>query len=159
VTLDPSPVIACAAQWRPRPAWASTLREPYAALVEGVRGFDAAKAWAEVAMMMGDTHAAPLCLVICVHAERELGDGVEDRRLGAHRQLAMLDLGLASAPGPVKIAELGNPGTVDEQVGSLEAWLARALAPFHGDLKRAAWFALRLACVRTGVLDGPEPEP
>lgn len=160
VTLDPSPVIACAATWRPRTGWAATLREPYDALVAGARGLDAAKAWAEVAMMMGDTRAAPLALVVCLHAERELGALVEDRRLAAHRQLCLLDLGLATTPGKqVALAELGKPETVDERPGGLDAWLAQALAPFDGELARAAWFALRVAVVRTGVIEGPEPVP
>lgn len=157
MTIDPSPIIACAAHWRPRTGWAETLREPYAALVAGARGLDAATAWANVAMMMGDTRAAPLALVVCLHAEHELGELVEDRRLAAHRQLCLLDLGLASASAEVPIAVLGNPGAVDERPGGVDAWLAQALIPFEGDLARAAWFALRLACVRTGVIEGPEP--
>jgi hypothetical protein len=159
VVIDPSPVIACAAEWRPRTGWAEVLREPYAALVAGAKGLEASHAWSQVAMMMGDTRGAPLALVVCLHAAAELPDGVEDRLLSAHRDLCLLDLGLATAPGPVRIAELGEPGTIEDRPSELEAWVVRALVPFDGELGRAAWYALRLAVVRTGVIDGPEPEP
>jgi hypothetical protein len=152
-------VLACAAVWRPRVTWASTLREPYEALRAGARGFDATKAWSEVAMLMGDTRGAPLALVVCLHAATELPDGVEDRRLCAHRDLCLLDLGLGHAPGPVKISTLGDPGTVTEQPAQIAAWLAQALVPFDGDLKRAAWYALELAAVRLGISQQPEPQP
>lgn len=151
--VDPSPVIACAATWRPRAAWASTVRPAYEALEAGATGAAAVTAWCEIAMMMGDTHAAPLALIVCLHAETE---GLDDRRLASHRNLCLLDLGLAHAAGPVRIVDLGDPAIVTGDVSALEAWLARALIPFDGDLSRAAWFALRTACVRTGVIDGPE---
>lgn len=157
--VDPSPVIACAAHWRPGRGWADMLREPYAQLAGGATGLDAAGAWANVAMIFGDTRGAPLALVVCVHAARELPDGVEVRRLAAHRDLCLLDLGLATAPGPVRIGALGTPGVVDDRPGHIEAWLARALIPFDGDLARAAKFALDLAAVRLGIVDGPEPVP
>lgn len=159
MTVDPSPVLACVARWRPRPGWAATVKPAYDALVAGASGLDASHAWSEIAMMMGDTRAAPLALVVCLHAERALGPMVDDRRLGAHRDLCLLDLGLARAPGPVRIAALGDPGTVDANPSTLEAWLARALVPFDGELARAAWYALRIAAHRTGVITGDEPQP
>ena len=156
---DPSPIIACAAGWRPSPKWISTLQPAYEALTSGATSFDATAAWANVAMMMGDTRGAPLALICCIHAATLLPAGVEDRRLDAHRDLCLLDLGLGSAPGPVRIAALGEPGTVEAAPAQLESWLARALIPFDGDLARAAWFALRLAATRVGILDGPDPVP
>jgi hypothetical protein len=150
--VDPSPIIVCAAAWRPRAAWASTLRPAYEALLVDDRD---ARAWAEVAMMMGDTRAAPLALVVCLHAE----SFAPDSRLASHRNLCLLDLGLAHADGPVRLVELDNPDVVTANVSALEAWLARALIPFDGGLNRAAWFALRTACLRTGILDGPDPAP
>jgi hypothetical protein len=160
-TIDPSPVVACAAAWRPRASWASILRGPYDALAAGATGLAAVAAWSEVAMMMGDTRAAPLALVVCLHAQHELPVGYEDRRLAGHRDLCLLDLGLTRtvAPGPIRIRDLGAPGTVDDHPGELAAWLARALAPFAADLGRAAWFALRTAAVRTGILEAPDPRP
>jgi hypothetical protein len=155
--VDPSPLIACASTWRANRGWAETLREPYALLKGGATGLEAAAAWAQVAMMFGDTRGAPLALVVCVHAERELG--VEHERLAAHRQLCMLDLGLASAPGPVRLGDLGKEGTVEERAGHLDAWLARALMPFDGDVARAAHYALELAAVRLGLVEGSEPTP
>lgn len=109
-------------------------------------------------MMMGDTRAAPLALVVCLHAERSLGPLLEDRRLAGHRDLCLLELGLAHADGPIRIASLGDPHTVTSDPSSLEAWLQRSLVPFDGDLSRAAWFALRVAARRTDVLD-VDPTP
>lgn len=157
MVVDPSPITLCLASWRPRAAWASTLRPAYEALTSGATGRDAIKAWADVAMMMGDSHAAPLALIVCLHAEREAGD--PDRRLASHRNLCLLDLGLAHADGPVRLGALGDPDAVTTNESSLEAWLARALMPFDGDLSRAAMYALQIACIRTGVIDGSELPP
>ena len=127
------------------------LREPYAILKAGATGLEAAGAWANLALVFGDTRAVPLALIVCLHAERGLPEGVEHRRLAAHRDLCLLDLRLASTSGAVKIADLGKPGTVDENLGLLEAWLARALMPFDGDLARAADYALELAGERLAL--------
>jgi hypothetical protein len=158
-TIDPSPITARVADWRPRVGWASTLRAPYEALASGARGLDAVAAWCDVAMMMGDTGAPELALVVCLHAEAELPEGFDHRRLAAHRDLCLLDLRLTrtTAPGPFRLAEIGNPGVVEDHPGELAAWLARALVPWGGDLARAAHHALRVAAVRTGVIDGPDP--
>ena len=156
--VDPSPVVLCAASWRPSESWASTVRPAYETLIGGATGKVAAYAWADLVMMMGDTRAAPLALIVVLHAERVLGS-FDDRRLASHRNLCLMDLGLAHADGPVRIAALHDPDVVPTDVPGFEGWLARALIPFDGDLERAAWFALRTACVRTGVLDGPDPTP
>jgi len=157
VPIDPSPVITCAATWKPSPKWASTLERPYAQLTSGATGLAAVAAWSDVIMMLGDTHAAPLALVCCLQAATELPAGVEDRRLDAHRQLCLLDLGLGHADGPVPLKSLGDPDAVAQHPGDLEAWTAQALTPFGGDLAAAARFCLQLAAVRTGVVNGPEP--
>ncbi len=155
--VDPSPIIACAAIWRPSENWSKTLREPYEVLVAGAKGLPAVKAWCEVIIMMGDSRGAPLALVCCLHAATELPPGVEDRGLDAHRHLCMLDLGLATAPGPVALKTLGDPDAVAENLGKLEAWTALALIPFGGGLMKAAWFCLRVAACRTNIILGPEP--
>lgn len=159
--IDPSPVLACAARWRPSKGWASTVQPARDALLAGATGLAAAREWSEVAMMMGDTRGAPLALVVCLHAEAGLPAGVEDGRLAAHRNLCLIDLRLAAAvqPGPVKLVELGTPGVVAGHPGPLAAWLAQALAPWRGELDRAAWYALQLAAVRTGIVAAPEPTP
>jgi len=159
--VDPSPVMLCAKAWRPRAAWASTIRPAYELLTAGAIGLEAARAWADVAMMMGDSRAAPLALVVCLHAETLLPPEGDQGRLASHKNLCLLDLGLAAStvPGPIKIVELGQPGAVEDRPGEVAAWLARALIPFDDDLARAARYALHLAAVRTGVIEGPEPVP
>ncbi|HEU0030677.1 MAG TPA: hypothetical protein VFQ53_08590 [Kofleriaceae bacterium] len=153
-------LLACAARWRPG-NWADTLRPAHAVLTRGATGLEASAAWATVAMIMGDSGATPLALIVCLHGERSLPAHVEDRGLAAHRDLCLLDLGLgrAAADGPIKLADLGAPGTVGQSSAEVEYWLDRALVPFDGDLGRAARFALALAAVRTGLVAGPEPTP
>jgi hypothetical protein len=161
MVIDPSPVVVCAQGWRPNRKWETTIRAPYDALSAGATGIDAARAWAEVAMMMGDSRAAPLALVVCLHAEHGLADGHEARRLAAHRHLCMLDLGLTRAvsPGAIPLVDFGKPDRFEDRPGDLAAWLARALVPFEGDLARAAMFGLRIAAIRTGIIPGPDPAP
>jgi hypothetical protein len=159
--IDPSPVVACAATWTPSRKWADTIRGACSALDAGATGLAAADAWATLAMMAGDTRAAPLALIVCLHAETELPAGVEHRTLPGHRALCLLDLGLATptAPGPIRIVDLGAPSTLHDAPGPLAAWLARALVPFDGDLARAARYVHRIVALRTGLADGPDPDP
>jgi len=148
VTVDPSPLVACAESWRPNPKWASTVRGARDRLLADPAGLDAVAAWSDLIMMLGDTHAAPLALVCCLHAATLLPAGVEDRRLAAHRHLCVLDLGLGKSDGPIALKTLGDPDAIAERPGDLEAWTARALMPFDGDLAAAARFCLQLAAVR-----------
>jgi hypothetical protein len=102
-------------------------------------------------MMLGDTRAPALCLLVSLYA-RSLGDADDDlgRRLSSHAALAALDIGLASAP-----PDGGGEVIVDR--AAHETFLATELAPFDGSAAQAAFFALALAAVRVGVLDEPEP--
>jgi hypothetical protein len=161
MVVDPSPILACAAVWRPSKGWAGWIREAIEALEAGATGLEASAAWRMLAMMAGDTRGAPLALIACLHAEASLPDGVVDAQIAPHRDLCLMDLGLAAParPGPIPIVDLGKPETTQMAPGQLDAWLARALVPFAGDLARAALFVRRLAAVRTGLADGPDPEP
>jgi hypothetical protein len=158
---DPSPVLACAAVWRPSQRWDTTIRPACEALEAGATGLAACDAWATIAMMAGDTRGAPLALIACLQGEAELPPAVDHRTLGAHRDLCLLDLGLAAptTPGPIRLVDFGAPDTLVDAPGSLAAWVARALAPFDNDLARAARYVRRLAAVRTGLVAGSDPEP
>jgi hypothetical protein len=155
--IDPSPLVVRAAAWRPSTGWASEVRPAYDALIGGATGDDAIRAWATIAMMMGDSRAPELALAVCLYAERAHGPS---KRIAAHRDLCLLDLGLGATPmpGPVKLAALGEPGTVATPIGPLEAWIARALIPFGGDHERAAMWALRVAAHRLAIIS-VEPVP
>src|SRR6185503_13626715 len=141
--------------WRPSPGWADVVRPAWQALRGGVTGMAAADAWAELAMMLGDTRGAPLCVFVCLHAATLLPPHVEHRRLEAHLHLALLDLGLAASRdgGPLPLGQLGDPALVRIQAPALAAWLERELAPFAGSVAQAAEFALTLAAQRTGITD------
>jgi hypothetical protein len=143
-------------RWRPSRGWAEVVRPAFEALRGGAVGLAAADAWAELAMMLGDTRAAPLCAFVCLHASSLLPPGVEHRRLEAHLQLALVDLGLAASAdgGPLPLGRMGDADLVRIASPALAAWLERELAPFGGDLAAAAAFALDLAAERTGVTAG-----
>lgn len=119
--------------------------------VEGIDRGEHGLGWARLAMVYGDTGATGVALIVALYGLRVTSDRPE--RLRAHRDLCMLDLGLATAmaPGPVAIASLGDGKTVALDEQRLHSWLAIELAPFDGDLERAARFALELARARTGL--------
>jgi hypothetical protein len=97
-------------------------------------------------MVFGDTRAAPLALVVCLHARTLAGD---QRGVRAHLDLCLLELGLGRAdPAPIPLVELGKPGTVAPEPDALADWIALHLAPFGGDIARAARHALAIAVAR-----------
>jgi hypothetical protein len=143
---EPEPMYAVEyqASWRPSPTWAITLANAHAALAIDPRD---GRAWAQVAMMLGDSGAAPLGLWVALH-----GRAVDPAaRLDANLALFLLDLGLGAASPE-------QPGRV-RPLPALDAWLERQLTPFGGDLARAARWALDLAVERTGSLDSDPSGP
>jgi hypothetical protein len=122
-------------RWRPSRGWRETVL-PAARRVEK----DPAdmKAWRDIVIMLGDTHATELALIVCLHAQA-LGSDV----LAGHLHLCLLDLGIASAPGPVPLRDPASVTTVDDD--ALARWTEAHLVPFDGDLARAAAFVLALA--------------
>lgn len=156
--VEPEPLVAdlYRERWRPAPGWAEVVGPAHQALRGGAHGLAAADAWAELAMMLGDTRAAPLCVFVCLHASTVLPPGVLHRRLEAHLQLALVDLGLAVSAdgGLLPLGRMGDPELVRIAAPALAAWLEHQLAPFGGDLAAAAAFALDLAAERTGVAPG-----
>jgi hypothetical protein len=140
-------LLDCRARWRPGASWRSTVQQA----VEGIDRGEPGPGWARLAMVYGDSGATGVALIVALYGLRVTADRFE--RLRAHRDLCMLDLGLAAttAPGPVAIASLGNGKAVALDEQRLQSWLAVELAPFDGDLERAARFALELARARTGL--------
>jgi hypothetical protein len=146
--------------WRPKADWASTLREPVRRLLTQAQHIPS---WATLAMVLGDTHAAGLCFLVCEHARRFEQDVSEEKEfLSMHQALAALDLGLAEtvAPGPVLMkdlhfAESASGGAVRLNREHATEWLDHQLRPFDGALERAANFCLCLAATRTGLVRGP----
>ena len=129
--------------WRPSPKWASHVHDVTAALE---RDPEDCRAWCELAMMFGDTHAAPLALVVCLHARTLAGD---QRRVRAHMALCLLDLRLGAAEtSPIPLRAMGDEGTVAADSAALAAWTAEHLAEFDGDAARAARHALAIAVAR-----------
>ena len=111
---------------------------------------EATTGWCNIAMMLGDTRASELALLVCMHAETTAPADGNRSRLAAHRELCLLDLGLAQAtrPGPVLLAEIGAPGLTETNTDALATWRAEQLAPFDGDLTRAAQAILALVIAK-----------
>ena len=129
-----------AERWKPGRGW----RETFLPAVKRIEKNPAdMKAWCDIVMMLGDTHATELALIVCLHARTLGGD---QARLASHLHLCLLDLGLASAPGPVPLRDPASGMTVDG--GALAGWTREHLAPFGGDLAKAVAFVLALARTR-----------
>jgi hypothetical protein len=129
--------------WQPSRGWGELVRESADALEADPA--DTA-AWSQLAMVFGDTRAAPLALVVCLHASTL---GRDQRGVRAHLDLCLLELGLGRAASvPVPLVALGEPGTVAPASDALARWTAEHLAPFEGDASRAARHALAIAVAR-----------
>jgi hypothetical protein len=138
------------ARWRPSRRWASTLYPAVETIGRDPTSADAVTAWCEVAMMLGDTHAAPLGLIVCLYAEAAAPPHADLSRLRAHRDLCLLDLGLAHArrSGHIPIKDLGTPDLATVHDADLDLWVHDQLVPFDGDLAGAAQAVLALALAR-----------
>jgi len=124
-------------RWKPSRGWRETF-EPAAKQIE--KHPEDMKAWCDIVMMLGDTHATELALIVCLHARTLGGDQAQ---LSSHLHLCLLDLGIGSAPGAVPLRDPASVMTVDD--AALAGWTREHLAPFGGDLARAVAFVLELA--------------
>jgi len=143
------------ARWRPSRNWAQTLFPAVDVIARDPTGAAAVGGWCEVAMMLGDTHAAPLALIACLYAEAAAPPHADLGRLRSHRDLCLLDLGLAKSrrSGAIPIKDLGRPDLVNVHDDALERWLEEQLVPFDGELAAAAQAVLALAIAKVS-----EPE-
>lgn len=146
------------ARWRPSRNWAHTLFPAVEIIGRDPTSVAAVGAWCEVAMMLGDTHAAPLGLIVCLYAEAAAPRNADISRLRAHRDLCLLDLGLARSrkSGPIPVKDLGSAEMVNVQDDALDRWLNDQLVPFGGDLASAAQAVLALAIAK---VSDPLPDP
>jgi hypothetical protein len=137
------------AHWHPSKGWASTVIPAVETIERDPTSAEATTAWCDIAMMLGDSKASELALIVCLHAAAGSPQG-NVARLAAHRELCLLDLGLARAtrPGPVLLAEIGAPGLTQTDDPALDTWLAEQLTPFEGNLARAAAAILALVLAR-----------
>ena len=142
------------AKWRPSRGWASTVGPAVEIIERDPASPEALKAWCEIAMVLGDTRAAPLALIVCLHAEATAPACSSFVRLHSHRNLCLLDLGLAQAdrPGHLPLRELHT--VVPEVPEEVNAWLVEQLAPYDNDLSRAAQLILALVVERVGLASG-----
>ena len=166
-TADAHPVYASLylERWRPGRGWSSYVRPALQRMLASGWQIgasledDAVEDWHHLVIMLGDTKAAPLCLVLLEHLRSRLPPLVEHRAFEAHRDLCLMDLGLANPPSEhgVPLRELGTAELMRRDEPQIAVWLARQLEPFSGDPGQAADFIVRLSAIRTGLLAGPDP--
>ncbi len=143
------------AHWHPAADWASTLREPVQTLFVRPSHLPS---WATLVMMLGDAHAAGLCLLACEHARALARTPAEEDPFATHGAIAAWELGLGKpdTPGLIRLVDLGQAIKLNR--GKMTRWLHENLAPFAGQLERAGMFSLCLAALRVGLVAGP-PSP
>lgn len=144
--------------WHPSHNWQATVRAAYRQITKGKTARRSFKGWAQLAAMLGDCGASPLCLMVCLYGQSLLPRGHWDKQLTGYMNISLLALGLAEPryDRTLLIKNIGNPDTIDIKEQQLQQWLNEQLAPFAGDLKKAALFCLRLSALRTGVVGGPQ---
>lgn len=133
-----------ARRWNPSRGWIEAL----APTLEVLERAPTMQAWCDLAMTFGDTRAPVLALIVCLHAEATAAPGADLGRVRSHRNLCLLDLGIAHGPAQVRLVDLA--GVVEHAPPALDTWLSEALAPFDGSLPRAAQYVLALAAARLG---------
>ena len=144
--------------WHPSHNWQATVRAAYRQITEARSTRKSFKGWSQLAAMLGDCGASPLCLMVSLYGQSLLPRGQWDKQLTGYMNISLLALGLANPryDHTLMIKNIGNPDTIDIQEQQLQQWLNAQLAPFAGDLRKAALFCLRLSALRTGVVGGPQ---
>jgi len=137
--------------WRPSRTWASVVGPAAQRLVRDARDVPA---WGQLVMMLGDSGAADLALIVCLHAGRMARSEKERGDVTAQLLLCVVELGLGCPKGRsliFPVSSLDDPAKFLVFEAPFDAWIKRHLAVFDGDLERAADFILDLALARTGL--------
>jgi len=130
-------------RWSPSSGWADYLGPVARALWSDRSNM---RAWARLAMLLGDTHAPALCFAVARYGLDHCDDDDPARpQLSGHAALAALDLGFARhVEGRTKIDD-------DAQ----RRWFEETFSEI-GDIERVAHFALCLAASRLHLIEGPD---
>jgi hypothetical protein len=129
-------------RWRPSESWADFVEPAVRTLWTDPSDV---RAWARVAMVLGDAHAPALCFVVARHGMNLAGAGDPARgRLSGHAALAALDLGFAKY-------EDGRT-TIDHDAE--HEWLDATFGEIGG-LETSALFALCVIASKLGLVEGP----
>jgi hypothetical protein len=144
--------------WNPPLSWASWYRESWIKTNKNNELQDRIAGFGQVLMIVGDSHAPELCLLVALYARRLLEPG--SRTFLSHIHLCLSDMGLVvgNEPGGTAIQALGSSPALLSNNPELTAWMDAEMKHFPQGLMQAADFGLRLAAIRFGLLTGP-PEP
>jgi len=136
--------------WRPSRSWAEMVGPAAHRLARDAGDIPA---WRQLVIMLGDSGASDLGLIVCVHAGRLSSRENEREDVTGHLMLCLMELGLGrwSEPGPLPGSSLEQPARFLVFEAPFDAWITRHLAVFDGDLERAADFILDLALARSGL--------
>lgn len=147
------------ADWHPSEDWAEMVSYGLDLILRGDSADQAAAGLQQLVMMLGDSGAPELCLLVCLRARLVEDVPQGESKLDSHIDICLMALGLArpAAGGDLyAIADLGEPDAFIRDEEALKTWLAEQLEPFGGSLRRAAEFSVRLAAIKVGLLTGPE---
>jgi hypothetical protein len=95
--------------WQPRPIWRKWFSEAFALITRARSKEEQIQGLRTAATILGDTHACPLCLFVCLYGRSLLPETSADF-LG-HIDLCLWEMGLAtpSQPGLVALRDIGKP--------------------------------------------------
>jgi hypothetical protein len=110
-------------------------------------------AWRNLVMALGDSGCPDLALIASLRAERLVGSIQDQRMLVCHRNICLLQLGLATheKPGLIPATELGDPKRTIVFRESVQAWLSRQVRPFEGSLEAAAEQVLEIVVAAADI--------
>src|SRR5262245_35037423 len=110
--------------WRPHPDWRNWFTQAYDLVTRAESAEKRLEGWRIAAVILGDMHACPLCLFVCLHARLLLPPGSPDYFL-AHIDLCLWDMGLAAPAQPDALAfgNLGKPESMHRDEEALTRWL------------------------------------
>ena len=97
-------------------------------------------------MLLGDSGCPAPALIACLRAEKLPAPTYDLEKVAVHRNICLLQLGLArhAGRGLIPIVEFGEPELTIISHDALNTWLRRQLLPFHGNLDAAADHVVKL---------------
>jgi len=146
------------ADWHPSEDWAEMVAYGLDLILHDESADQTGAGLQQLVMMLGDSGAPELCLLVCLRARLVQDVPQGESQLDGHIDICLMALDLARpADGNdiYAIDDLGEPDEFIRDEGGLKAWLGEQLEPFDGSLRKAAEFSVRLAAIKVGLLTGP----
>ncbi len=139
----------------PRRGMLIDVRDVARGLLASPTSPEAVSASHQLAMQLGDTGAPELCFAVVEHRQQFQLSNEQHDRLEAHRRMALLDLGLATAKhGDIQLRSIVQEVEID--LRPVAVFRQTLLEPVGGSLDTVVELAIRLAAIRVDLLPRPE---